>query len=199
MSPPEEDQISWDDAFGDLDARTLTRQERIEFVERQVEIAQRGRGWSVRGGGEEAELVWHDAARSFVDGLWVACVLCCHAVCEREVAGIIAISPGNLEDRLDRRWEAFGLGRLLTVAERENLLPQDAVGDLRKLADARKPYGHWRSVTHEESLMNRVARERDATGHMDYINMLERLVVRDATQAIITTAKLFFGSYVLGG
>lgn len=195
-----EDQgFSWDDAFGDLDARTLTPDERLEFVDRHLEGALGDKGWSVRGGGEEAELVWRDALRSFVDGLWVACILCCHAVCEREVAGIIAISLANINDQLGTRWESFGLGRLLAEAERQGLLPSQTIEDLRALTEARKPYGHWRSFTHDESLNSRIRRESEATGHPDYLNLMERLVVRDATKAIVTTTRLFFGSYALGG
>lgn len=194
----EEHRFSWDDAVGDLDARTLSPEERLEFVNRHVEVALRDRGWSVRGGGEEAELVWRDALRSFVDGVWVACILCCHAVCEQEVAGIIAISPANMNDRLGTRWESFGLGRLLAEAEREDLLPPHLIEALRALADARKPYGHWRSFNHEQSLHNRIRREHEDTGHEDYLGLMERLVVRDATQAIVTTARLFYGSYALG-
>lgn len=195
----DEPQLGWDDVFGDLDARTLSEGERFEFVNRHIEGALRGKGWSVRGGGEEAELVWRDALRCFVDGLWVACILCCHAVCEREVAGIVAISPARIDDRIGKQWESFGLGRLLVEAERELLLLPDEVADLRALAAARKPYGHWRSVTHDESLSSRIRRESEATGHTDYLNLMERLVVRDATQAIVTTTRLFFGSHALGG
>lgn len=163
--------FGWDDAFGDLDARTLSTEERLNFVNRHVESALREKGWAVRGGGEEAELVWRDALRCFVDGLWVACIFCCHAVCERELAGIIAISPARINERVGGRWESFGLGRLLVEAEREGLLPPQTIADLRALSEARKPYGHWRSVTHDELLSNRIARESDATGHTDYLNL----------------------------
>lgn len=87
MNANDERGLDWDDVFGDLDARTLSEEERLTFVNRHLLDALRGRDWAARGGGEESELVWSDALRTFVNGLWVACILCCHAACEREVAG----------------------------------------------------------------------------------------------------------------
>jgi hypothetical protein len=100
---------------------------------------------------------------------------------------------------LPKSWESFGLGRLLGEATKHQLLPPDLIEDVRQVADARKPYGHWRPVVHEESLMQRVRAELEQTGNTDYDNLVQRLVVRDATHAMDTTIRLYFGSYGLGG
>ena len=117
-------------------------------------------------------------------------------MCERGVAGVLALLP---DDAKAKSWESFGLGRLLGEVERLQLLPIDLITDIRQVADARKPYGHWRSAIHEESLMQRVLVERQQTGNTDYANLVQRLVIRDATHAMDTAVRLYFGSYALGG
>lgn len=47
--------------------------------------------------------------------------------------------------------------------------------------------------------MQRVRAEHEQTGNIDYANLVQRLVVRDATHAMDTTIRLYFGSYGLGG
>ncbi|SKE69984.1 Uncharacterised protein [Mycobacteroides abscessus subsp. massiliense] len=83
--------------------------------------------------------------------------------------------------------------------KKHQLLPPDLIEDVRQVADARKPYGHWRPAVHEESLMQRVRAEHEQTGNTDYNNLVQRLVVRDPTHAMDTTIRLYFGSYGLGG
>ena len=47
--------------------------------------------------------------------------------------------------------------------------------------------------------MQRVLVERQQTGNTDYANLVQRLVIRDATHAMDTAVRLYFGSYALGG
>ena len=51
----------------------------------------------------------------------------------------------------------------------------------------------------DESLFRRAEDEQQLTGHRDRANVIERLVVRDATNAMRTTIRLYFGSYGFGG
>jgi len=88
---------------------------------------------------------------------------------------------------------------LLTLVRKHDLLPTDLIVELQRVADVRKPYGHWRSAIDEESLMTRVRVEHELTGNTNYANLVQRLVVRDATHSMETTIKLYFGSYGLGG
>ncbi|MGC7354226.1 hypothetical protein RBA38_23630, partial [Mycobacteroides abscessus subsp. abscessus] len=85
------------------------------------------------------------------------------------------------DEAKSKSWESFGLGRLLREVKKHQLLPPDLIADVQQVADARKPYGHWRSVVHEESLMQRVRAEHEQTGNTGYDNLVQRLVVRDAT------------------
>ncbi len=189
----------WDDVFGDLDVRTLAPEERLDFINAEIERALNGKSWAALSAGEEGQLAWDAAVRTFVDGVWVAAIFCCHVVCEREVAGVISVSSVRLDDQLPTNWESFGLGRLLNEARRFDLLPPPLVDALHDLANARKPYGHWRPLTDDESLFRRAQAEHNVTGHPDRENLVERLVVRDATNAMRTTIRLYFGSYGLGG
>lgn len=190
------DEVSWDDVFGDLDVRVLDRDQRLDWINQRIHRTLRGKDWAVHSAGEEGQLAWDAAVRTFLEGIWVACIFSCHVVCEREIAGVLAMLPDGVKAK---SWESFGLGRLLGEVTNHNLLPPDLIADVRQVADARKPYGHWRSLVHEESLMQRVRVEHEQTGNADYANLVQRLVVRDATHAMETTIRLHFGSYGLGG
>jgi len=188
--------MSWDDVFGDLDVRVLDADQRLDWINKRIQRTLRGRAWTALSAGEEGQLAWDAAVRTFMEGIWVACIFSCHVVCEREVAGVLSLLPN---DRLPKSWESFGLGRLLAEAGKFRVLPPDLIAEVQRVADGRKPYGHWRSAVHEESLMQRVRVEHEQTGNTDYQNLVQRLVVRDATNAMDTTIRLHFGSYGLGG
>lgn len=189
-------EVSWDDVFGDLDVRVLDAGQRLDWINQRIGWTLRGKDWAASSAGEEGQLAWDAAVQTFVAGIWIACIFSCHVVCEREVAGVLAMLP---DDAKAKSWESFGLGRLLSEVERHRLLPPDLLADVRQVADVRKPYGHWRSAIHEESLMSRVRVESEWTGNENYANLAQRLVIRDATHAMDTTIRLHFGSYALGG
>lgn len=193
------DEVSWDDVFGDLDVRVLDHDQRLDWINARIHQTLRGKEWAALSAGEEGQLAWDAAVRTFLEGIWVACIFSCHVVCEREVAGVLSSSHAALNGWLPKSWESFGLGRLLGEASKHQLLPPDLIADVQQVADNRKPYGHWRSAVHEESLMQRVRVEHELTGNTDYTNLVQRLVVRDATHAMQTTIRLYFGSYGLGG
>lgn len=193
------DAASWDDVFGDLDVRTLDHDERLDLINDRIVQTLQGKSWAAKSAGEEGELAWDAAVRTFLDGIWVACIFSCHVVCEREVAGTISVSVDRLNGEIPKNWETFGLGKLLDEARKHELLPPQLIADIRQVADARKPYGHWRSAIHDESMMQRVRVESEQTGNLDRSNLVERLIVRDATHAMLTAIRLYFGSYGLGG
>lgn len=190
---------TWDDVFGDLDVRTLDHDERLDLINAEIERTLRGKTWAALAAGDEGALAWDAAIRTFLDGIWVACIFCCHAVCEREVAGVVTTAIQAVNSKLPKHLERAGLGKLTSEAERLNLLPPDLTGALQRLAEIRKPYGHWRSYLDDESLQQRVMAEHRETGNADRNNLVERLLVRDATHAMLTTIRLYFGSYSFGG
>lgn len=191
--------MSWDDVFGDLDVRVLDHDQRLDWINERIVRTLRGKEWAALSAGEEGQLGWDAAVRTFLEGIWVACIFSCHVVCEREVAGVLSTSRAALNGQLPKPWELFGLGRLLGEVAKHQLLPPELICQLQQVADRRKPYGHWRSAAHRESLMQRVRVEHEQTGNTDYANLVQRLVVRDATQAMETTIRLYWGSYGLGG
>lgn len=193
------DLLSWDDVFGDLDVRVLDHDERLDLINDCIYRTLQGKSWAAKTAGEEGELAWDAAVQTFLDGIWVACIFSCHVVCEREVAGIVSVSASRLNGEIPKNWETFGLGRLLDETTKHDLLPPSLIDDIRQVANARKPYGHWRSAIHEESMMQRVRAESELTDNVDRANLVERLVVRDATHAMLTAIRLYFGSYGLGG
>jgi len=195
----DEDGLSWDEVFGSLDARTLDHDERLDFVNSKIELALAGKSWTILSGGEETQLVWDAAIRAFLDGNWLASLLCCHAVCERELAGILSLSRARLNDALAKDWERLGMGGLLAEVRKHRLLPDNLIQSLLELVDSRKPYGHWRSAIHDDALLARAKREHEASGNPDRTELVQRLIVRDATNAMTTTVDLYFGSYGLGG
>lgn len=192
-------EASWDDVFGDLDVRVLDHGQRLDWINDRIHRTLRGKNWAALSAGEEGQLAWDAAMRTFLEGIWVASIFCCHAVCEREVAGVLTTSNARLDGELPKSWESKGLGGLLTLVRKHDLLPTDLIVELQRVADVRKPYGHWRSAIDEESLMTRVRVEHELTGNTNYANLVQRLVVRDATHSMETTIKLYFGSYGLGG
>lgn len=153
-------------------------------------------GWAELSGGEETQLIWDAAVRAFLDGKWLASLRCCHAVCEREIAGILPLSRAR-SDNLPKGWERLGMGGLLGQVSKRNTLPPPLVAALFELVESRKPYGHWRSTIHDDSLLARTRRECEISGQEDRAELVERLIVRDATKAITTTVALYFGSYGL--
>jgi len=190
---------SWDGVFGGLDARTLDHDERLDFINTRIERALAGKTWAILSGGEETQLVWDAAIRAFLEGNWLASLLCCHAVCEREIAGILSVSRTKLNDYLPKNWERLGMGGLVALVKKHGMLPDVIITDLLELAESRKPYGHWRSTIHDDSLLARAQREYEISGNPDRDELVQRLIVRDATNAMTTTISLYFGSYGLGG
>jgi hypothetical protein len=189
-------EASWDDVFGDLDVRVLDADQRLDWINLRIRRTLQGKDWVAFSAGEEGQLAWDAAVQTFLSGIWIACIFTCHVVCERDVAGVMAMLP---DDAKAKSWESFGLGRLLSEVEKHHLLPPDLLADVRQVADARKPYGHWRSAMHEESLMQRVLVEHEQSGNTDYANLVQRLVIRDATHAMDTAIRLHLGCYALGG
>lgn len=153
--------LNWDDIFGDLDVRTLDHDQRLDLINQHIGRTLQGKSWAALTAGEEGQLAWDAAVRTFLDGVWVASILCCHVVCEREVAGIISASVSRLNNEIPKNWESFGLGKLLDETKNHDLLPPRLIDDVRQVANARKPYGHWRSAIHEESMVQRVRAESE--------------------------------------
>ena len=103
-------------------------------------------------GGYESGFLILEACRCYRLGLDLACILCAHACCERELAGILEwqlpVTP-NAE-----RW---GLGRLIRAGRKRGWLDTGLAGKLEKFNENRRtlyhlqdffaPTGLWRRAT----------------------------------------------------
>jgi hypothetical protein len=66
----------------------MSRQERISFLEGVLdELRPRHAAGTLVTGGREALMLWEATVDAFVDGNWVAALLCAQATCERILGG----------------------------------------------------------------------------------------------------------------
>ena len=85
-----------------------------------------------------------DAMRAYIGGSDAGAVFCAHAVCERELAGLVEHSGSAPSDSV--RW---GLGRLIDYCKQHALLPKAFLDPLARLNEHRKTlyhYGHAESA-----------------------------------------------------
>lgn len=191
--------LSWDEVFGDLDARTLSEEERFDWIQRKIAKAVGDRGFTAFGGPEEARLSLAAAEETYVRGIWTATIHCCHATCEQELAGAIVLWNLLSTENHSKRLERMGLGGAISLAEELKMLPPDLIADLRRLSELRRPYGHWKEGKHEGRLFWRTHALAKETDNYDHEQLVGRLLVRDATEAMQTAIKLLYGNYALGG
>ena len=161
-----------------------TRVERAQRWIRVLEIDERcTHDWGVlvHGGAETMWLV-NEAARSLVDGLWLASLLCTHSACERHLAGILSLD----EDSLPRSWRSWGLGRMLETTRHREIVPPDLAEPLGRLNEARKVSAHFKPPLHDGSLMRRALAMEDP----DILRSAEELAEADAFAAYETCRSL---------
>lgn len=111
----------------------LDHDQRLDWINDRIHRTLRGKDWAALSAGEEGQLAWDAAVRTFLEGIWVACIFSCHVVCEREVAGVLSSSNAALNGQLPKSWESFGLGRLLGGASKHQLLPPDLIADVQRV------------------------------------------------------------------
>ncbi len=189
---PSEHPASWSEVFGPYDARYATSEQRGSFIDRMYERAMEGREFWLSGAGEEAMWTWSAAGTAFMQGNWIATILCCHAVCERVLAG--RFKPfWTDEAEAPRRWQSMGLGRLLEELEQRNAIDPAVAARLRRMSEYRKPFGHWKDFMHPTGLL---ARARPLLAQEDGLDSEEavlRVIVDDATRAIEITVEVLYG------
>lgn len=184
--------LTWDQVFGPLDARTASREERSLWLDALYRNAMGDKEFWISGGGEESMWTWGASVDAFLDGNWVAVILCCQATCERLLAGRFV--PFQMDESLaPPRWESMGMGRLLSELELRQAIDPDFAIELRRLVEYRKPFGHWKHMTDPLSLFRRARVVADADSYIDGEEAAMRLVVADATYAITTTIELLYG------
>jgi hypothetical protein len=183
---------TWSEVFGPYDARSATAEQRGVFIDRLYERAMDGREFSLSGAGEEAMWTWSAAGTAFVQGNWIATVLCCHAVCERVLAG--RFKPLWMDEALaPSRWQNMGLGRLLDELEKRDGIDSDVAARLRRMSEYRKPFGHWKDLMHPTGLFARAGSLLSQEDSLDSEEAVTRVIVDDATRAIEITVDVLYG------
>ena len=91
------------------------------------------------GGGRASALLLEDALGSYVHRLFVATIVCSHASCERELAGRLEATTQPVPKGSER----WGLGALLSHAEKHEWYSQPTLDALRKLNARRKDLYHF--------------------------------------------------------
>ena len=134
---------------------------------------------------------WSAAGTAFMQGNWIATVLCCHAVCERALAGRFKPFWMNEADA-PSRWQNMGLGRLLEELEKRGGIDPDVAARLRRMSEYRKPFGHWKDFMHPTGLFAR-ARPLVQEDGVDSEEAVIRVIVDDATRAIEITVEVLHG------
>lgn len=152
-------------------------------------------------GGEEATILWRSTIQCFVHGLWVPTILCAQATCERTLAGIVALRelPGY-GATAPRGWERWGLGAIIKHVREQGWVPTDALDDVDRLCEARKPWGHWRLPFDVGTIGWQVADTLDEAGGWgeDPAEVREQILSREALRASTTTLRLYLGNYGMG-
>lgn len=141
----------------------MSDDERFELINADYDTlrrSQEGRSvWIISQ--HEGERLWDATLTAFIQGNWVAAVLCAQATCERTLAALIynLFSMGEPP----KRWERWGLGELVKYCRKERLVDEGLLDEVSVLCEERKPYGHWRGPLDDGALL-KVAMDAHAQG-----------------------------------
>jgi hypothetical protein len=148
----------------------------------------RNEGWLIPGG-VEAHWLYEEAYRSYVNGMYLAALLCAHSACERVLAGCLL----SFERQLPPRWQMWGLGNLVPEAFRLGLIDQPLRDKLNQLSELRKVSAHFKPPLAPNSVTRRVAQTSiemlDGSGDDE----LDTVLRADALLAIETSTELLRG------
>jgi hypothetical protein len=163
-----------------------TRGERAQRWARVREVDQRCmHSWGLLlNGGPETSWLLDEASHALVHGLWLASLLCCHAACERHLAGILSVD----EESMPASWRRWGLGALLKEAHERGLVPEDLLESLDSLNETRKASAHFKPPMDDASLMMRAS----VLGLDGLIESVEWLAERDAFEAYETARSFVY-------
>lgn len=131
-------------------------------------------GWLVPGGSEGVWL-YADAVSAYVNGEYLAAIVCCHAAAERTLAARL-----DLHEQLGGL-ERAGLAPLVQRARDRNLIDDEARDHLLQLNDVRKPIAHFKPPFDPHSVTERL-RPHSLRG--DYESALDDLLRADAEHAL---------------
>lgn len=168
----------------------MTEQERFDLINADYDALRRSQGgravWLISQ--HEGDRLWDATLKAFIQGNWVAAVLCAQATCERTFAALI-YNLFTLSE-LPKNWERWGLGELIAYCRKERLVEEALLDEVAVLCEERKPYGHWRGPLEDGALL-KVAMDAHQQGdrtHPDLImeRHLGGLAYRSSRTALLT-------------
>ncbi|MFG2021981.1 hypothetical protein [Actinomadura geliboluensis] len=167
---------------------------RAERTQRWAEIRSiqapfhREHGWLIPGGAEVSWL-YDEAERAFIDGLFLATLLCAHAACERALAGCLL----RYEEELDRNWLRWGLGPLTKAAFERGLIDEQMKQDLQQVTELRKVSAHYKFPLEPNSVSRRAYEEFAETSTSSDEDALDAVLRRDALTSFRVATELLRG------
>lgn len=174
----------------------MTEQQRYDLINVSYDALRRAQGgrpvWIVSH--VEGERLWDATLTAFIQGNWVAAMLCAQATCERGLAALVynlfvLSSP-------PKGWERWGLGALVKYCRKAHLVTESLLDDVDVLCEERKPYGHWRGPLEEGSLMKVVMDAQDQGDRTSPDAIMERHLADLAHRSTLTAMRVHFGDLV---
>jgi hypothetical protein len=146
-------------------------------------------GWLVPGG---TEVVWlyDEAGLAYVDGLFLATLLCAHAACERVLAGCLQMYP----EQPDKNWLRWGLGPLAKTAFERDLIDSALRDDLAQVTEVRKVSAHFKPPLTPNTVMLRASERAETSTAQSDDELLDEVLQDDAMFALKVATKLIRGN-----
>jgi hypothetical protein len=107
-------------------------------------------------GGYESGFLIVEATRCYQLGTDIACILCAHACCERELAGILRWQRPVIKNA-----ERWGLGRLIGEGRKRGWFGPDLASKLEQLNENRRTLYHLQEFEAPTGLWRRAIRAGD--------------------------------------
>jgi hypothetical protein len=145
-------------------------------------------GWLIPGG-VEAVWLYEEACRSYMNGMYMAALLCAHAGCERVLAGCLDWYEGHLP----KGWAMWGLGRLVPAAVEFGLIDERLEGSLLQLSELRKVSAHFKPPMSPNSIIRRAAELFNLHPELEAEDGFDNLLRSDALAALETSTELLRG------
>lgn len=145
-------------------------------------------GWLIPGG-VEAVWLYEEACRSYMNGMYMAALLCSHSSCER----VLAASLDSHERPLSKGWAMWGLGRLVPAAFELGLIDEGLKDRLLQLSELRKVSAHFKPPLSPNSITRRAIELFDLRPELETEDGFDALLQMDAHAALDATTELLRG------
>jgi hypothetical protein len=172
-------------ADGESRRRRAIRWLQLSSVQNEFE---KESGWLIPCGVEPVWL-YREACNSYINGMYLAALLCAHAACERVLAGCLLA----YEESLPKGWRMWGLGKMIPVASERSLIDPPLKGRLEAISEPRKVSAHFKPPMTTNSVVNRVSQLYDDHAYHPLEDRLDNLLKTDALIALGTATELLHG------